>query len=126
MSQKLHQTIASNVNKWRDNGYESPGYPAISEILDSQTDAETGARRFLRQAQIHALETYWYLRLKADTPRIYLSMDNRFILDKPLQETYGESTSHLDNTVRDTRSAVLNLCKYNLPPLVATQSIRTV
>src|SRR6056297_1537143 len=89
MSQKLHQTIASNVNKWRDNGYESPGYPAISEILDFQVDAETGARRFLRQAQIQALETYWYLRLKVNTPRIIDLYESLYPRKRELIDSLG-------------------------------------
>ncbi len=58
--------------------------------------------------------------------RIYLSMENRSILDKQLQETYGETISDLDNTGRESRSAVLKLRKINLPPLVVSQLVRTV
>ena len=58
--------------------------------------------------------------------RIYLSMENRSILDKQLQETYGETISDLDNTGRESRSAVLKLRKIELPPLVVTQLVRTV
>ena len=58
--------------------------------------------------------------------RIYLSMENRSILDKQLQETYGETISDLDNTGRESRSAVLKLRKIKLPPLVVSQLVRTV
>ncbi|MBW2168275.1 MAG: hypothetical protein JRG69_03270, partial [Deltaproteobacteria bacterium] len=34
-------------------------------------DSEIGTRRFLRTPQIHALETYWYLRLLEKTPHIF-------------------------------------------------------
>lgn len=58
--------------------------------------------------------------------RIYLSQDNRAILDKQLQETYGESLSDLDHTGRETRTAVLRLRKINIPPVVITQIMRRV
>jgi type III restriction enzyme len=58
--------------------------------------------------------------------RIYLSMDNRGILDRQLQETYGETIMDLNRTGRETASTVLTLRKINLPPLVVTQIIRTV
>ena len=87
--QKLHQTLASNVNKWRGTGHETPVYPAISEILDFQVDAETGARRFLRQAQIQALETYWYLRLKVNTPRIIDLYESLYPRKRELIDSLG-------------------------------------
>jgi hypothetical protein len=58
--------------------------------------------------------------------RIYLSMENRSVLDRQLQETYGETISDLDKTGRETRSAVLKLRKIELPPVVVTQIVRTV
>lgn len=58
--------------------------------------------------------------------RIYLSMDNRSILDRQLQETYGEAIADLNRAVHESRSAVLKLRKTRLPPLVVTQVIRTV
>jgi type III restriction enzyme len=58
--------------------------------------------------------------------RIYLSMDNRGILDRQLQETYGETIAELDHAGRETATAVLTLRKINLPPLVITQIVRTV
>ena len=58
--------------------------------------------------------------------RIYLSMDNRAILDRQLQETYGESISDMGRAYRDARSAVLKLRKIDLPPLVITRILRSV
>jgi len=58
--------------------------------------------------------------------RIYLSMENRSVLDKQLKETYGETIADLDHTGRETRSAILKLKKVNLPPLVVSQLVRTV
>ncbi|MGA7678512.1 MAG: DEAD/DEAH box helicase family protein [Dehalococcoidia bacterium] len=62
--------MKSKVSKWRSANYASD-YPAIGEILDYNYDPETQNFRYLRKAQFEALETYWYLRLKEDTPHIF-------------------------------------------------------
>ncbi len=66
----LHEALAARVSDWRDAGYPHEAYPSIGEILDYQVDPETGVRRYLRAPQLHALETYWYLRLVEGTPHI--------------------------------------------------------
>lgn len=58
--------------------------------------------------------------------RIYLSMDNRSILDRQLQETYGETINELNRTTRKTKSAIIRLRKLNIPKLYVKQIIRTV
>lgn len=58
--------------------------------------------------------------------RIYLSKDNRAILDRQLQETYGESIADLDHAGSETLSVTLTLRKSDLPRLVITQTVRTV
>lgn len=58
--------------------------------------------------------------------RIYLSMDNRSILDKQLQETYGESLDDLNRTTRKSASAKIVLRKLNIPPLYVKQIVRSV
>ncbi|ODT04200.1 MAG: hypothetical protein ABS52_05985 [Gemmatimonadetes bacterium SCN 70-22] len=58
--------------------------------------------------------------------RIYLSNDNRAILDRQLQETFGESLQDLDHTARETRRARIVLRKLDLPPLVVTQTLRRI
>jgi type III restriction enzyme len=68
---QLHELIQRNVTAWRENGYFTDDYPAIAEILDYAVLPESGNLRFLRQAQLRALETYWYLRLVEDTPHIF-------------------------------------------------------
>ena len=65
----LHEKIAEQVKGWREAGYPHDIYPAISEILDYARE-DDGNRRFLRTAQLQALETYWYLRLVLNTPAI--------------------------------------------------------
>ncbi|MES4784672.1 MAG: restriction endonuclease subunit R, partial [Nitrospiraceae bacterium] len=55
-----------------------------------------------------------------------LSSDNFTILDKQLQETYGETIADLNRTGQETRHARIVLRKLDLPPLVVTQIVRTV
>ena len=69
--QHLYQKLVERVTQWRQARYPCEEYPAIAEILEFQIEAETGSRRFLRQAQLRALETYWYLRLVEKTPHIF-------------------------------------------------------
>lgn len=67
----LYQALAERVDTWRTANYPSDDYPAIREILEfAIEDEETGQLRFLRRAQLRALETYWYLRITLDTPTI--------------------------------------------------------
>ncbi len=67
----LHRQIAARVEEWRSRGHPSEEYPAIAEIMEWALDAESGNLRFLRRAQLQALETYWYLRLVEKTPHIF-------------------------------------------------------
>jgi hypothetical protein len=58
--------------------------------------------------------------------RVYLSADNFNVLDRQLQETYGETIAELNRSGQETRSARIILRKLDLPPLVVTQVVRTV
>lgn len=58
--------------------------------------------------------------------RVYLSTDNFTILDKQLQETYGETIADLNHAGHESATARIILRKLDLPPLVVTQTIRTV
>lgn len=58
--------------------------------------------------------------------RIYLSADNRGILDRQLQETYGETIAELNASQSHSRTAIIRLRKVNVPPLVVRQMVRTV
>ena len=58
--------------------------------------------------------------------RVYLSSDNFGILDRQLQETYGERIEDLNRVVHETCRSKIVLKKLNLPPLVVTQLMRTV
>ncbi|MGB4468687.1 MAG: hypothetical protein WBI41_11665 [Azovibrio sp.] len=67
----LYQALSAQVDGWRAAHYPCDTYPAIREILEfAVEDAETGQLRYLRRAQFRALETYWYLRLVLNTPKI--------------------------------------------------------
>jgi hypothetical protein len=74
---ELHEALASKVDAWREAGYPSET-PALAEILEFavegvESDApwpRSGQLRFLRAAQLRALETYWYLRAVERTPPI--------------------------------------------------------
>ncbi len=73
----LYEAVAPRVDAWRNAGYPC-AYPAIREILDFAIEGEqaglpfpaSGSLRFLRAAQLRALETYWYLRLVERTPHV--------------------------------------------------------
>lgn len=69
MNTSLHQRLSVCVDEWRTQGYPSP-YPALSETLRHARGTEDGLPPFLREAQVRALETYWYLRVVKGTPRI--------------------------------------------------------
>src|SRR5690606_31188513 len=58
--------------------------------------------------------------------RIYLSRANQSILDRQLQETYGESLRDLEHTPRERGTATLQLRKYRMPPVCVTRTVRTV
>jgi hypothetical protein len=58
--------------------------------------------------------------------RIYLSLDNRSILDRQLQETYGETIADLNHAQSRSRHATIRLRKVNLPPLVVRRVVRRV
>lgn len=67
----LFQALAQRVDAWRTAGYPCADYPAIAEILHFAVEDEADGRlRFLRRAQLRALETYWYLRLVLNTPKV--------------------------------------------------------
>ena len=58
--------------------------------------------------------------------RIYLSMDNRSILDKQLQETYGETLDDLNHSRTNSRYTKIVLRKLEIDPIYVKQIIRTV
>jgi len=72
------------VKEWRDNNYPSD-YPALSEILNFNYVEDVDGNkipRYLRRAQIEALETYWYLRIVENTP-LMKDLYQKLITDLP-------------------------------------------
>ena len=67
----LHEKIIEATDEWRAQGYPCESYPAIKYILEHNYNADMDYR-FLRAPQFQALEIYWYLRLKLDTPQFLL------------------------------------------------------
>src|SRR3990172_12544391 len=65
----LYQALATRVNEWRNNGYPVSDFPVIAEIIEWSRDPE-GSGLQLREPQLRALETYWYLRLVQGTLHI--------------------------------------------------------
>jgi len=66
----LHDRLASAVNEWRAGGYAIDAYPTIAEVLEWAQGSDGVNVRYLRTPQMHALETYWYLRLVCKTPKV--------------------------------------------------------
>jgi len=58
--------------------------------------------------------------------RVYLSTDNFGILDRQLRETYGETIADLNKTHGEQVRCRIILRKLDIPPLVVTQTVRTV
>ncbi len=62
--------LKQKVTEWKNKKYPSD-FPALSEILSfNYEEDEDGNKttKYLRRAQIEALETYWYLRVVEKTP----------------------------------------------------------
>jgi hypothetical protein len=73
----LFQLLGESVTEWREKGYPSD-YPAIAEILEYARIPETDSLRFLRAAQLKALEIYWYLRLVENTPQVFTLYERHY------------------------------------------------
>lgn len=69
---ELHEALAAKVAAWRAAGHPQARFRAITEILGFAWEgpSEQPQLRYLRAAQLRALETYWYLRLVEPTPTI--------------------------------------------------------
>lgn len=98
----LFQALATQVDAWRAQRYPCTSFPAIGEILDfAVDDPASGQLRYLRRAQLRALETYWYLRLVLDTPRIpdlYVAL---FPKPKDRREAMGLTAPEIVSLIAD-------------------------
>lgn len=98
----LHQVLAEQVNNWRHAGHPSDSFPAIAEILQYAIDDEIeGNLRFLRRAQFHALETYWYLRLVENTPRIPALYEQLFTKSSERRTAMGLNQDAIREYIED-------------------------
>jgi len=60
----LYQALSQRVDGWRAANCPCDDFPATREILEvALEDGESVQLRYLRRAQLRALQTYWYLRL---------------------------------------------------------------
>jgi len=99
----LFQALAERVDDWRASRYACPDFPAIGEILDfALEDATSGQLRYLRQAQLRALETYWYLRLVLNTPRIPALYETLFPVKSARRAAMGLNSQQLTELIADT------------------------
>ena len=95
----LYELIQRNVAAWREGGYQTEDYPAIAEILDYATLPQGGGLRFLRKAQLRALETYWYLRLVEGTPHIFDLYQRYYPQSLELLKALGMDTEEIKNAL---------------------------
>jgi type III restriction enzyme len=105
---EVHEELARRVYDWRARQYPS-AYPAIAEILEYAVEDEqagqpypaSGSLRYLRLAQLLALETYWYLRLVERTPRIEQLYASLFASPRAHREAYGLTSTVLRDLVEE-------------------------
>lgn len=101
----LHEALAAKVTAWKVAGYPSDAFPAVAEILEwSRGDEESGNVRFLREPQLKALETYWYLRIVESTPLVPALYRRLFPLPADLMSALG--LSHQELTTKALNSGV--------------------
>lgn len=104
-----------------DRGVEGWDVPALFACALARR--LKSSNNFVLQAACRCLRQIPGNQVKA---RIYLSEDNRVILDRQLRETYGETIADLNYTQVQRRQATIYLRKLNIPPLVIRQLVRNV
>lgn len=99
----LYQVLSERVDTWRASHYPCDAFPAIREILEfAMEDEESGQLRYLRRAQLRALETYWYLRLVLDTPKIPALYEAIFPGKRDRREAMGLTHPDIVSFIADT------------------------
>lgn len=101
---QLHEQLATAVADWRNRGYPCDAHPTIAEILDWSQDGETGSLRYLRQPQLRAVETYWYLRLILNTPHIFDLYCRFYPKPREMRESLGLTQDAIRDFVEDAGS----------------------
>ena len=105
------------VNKGTE-GWNCPSLFAcalVRRLKNSNNFVLQAATRCLRQVPGNTVKA-----------KVYLSKDNSSILDRQLQETYGETVSDLNRTGHETVHTKIILRKIDIPPLILSQLVRTV
>lgn len=95
----LYQALTQRVDAWRAANYPCDAFPAIREILEFAT--EDGQLRYLRHAQFRALETYWYIRLVLETPRVPDLYAKLFPKPKDRREAMGLTHPEIVSFIAD-------------------------
>jgi type III restriction enzyme len=104
-----------------DRGVEGWNVPALfacalaRQLKSSNNFVLQAASRCLRQVPGNDVKA-----------RIYLSLENKNVLDRQLQETYGENFAALLGGEAHSRQTIITLRKVDLPPLVVKRTVRTV
>lgn len=105
------------VNKGTE-GWNCPSLFAcalVRKLKNSNNFVLQAATRCLRQVPGNTVKA-----------KVYLSKDNSSILDRQLQETYGETVSDLNRSGHETGNTKIILRKMDIPPIVVGQIVRTV
>jgi hypothetical protein len=105
------------VNKGTE-GWNCPSLFACAlarKLKTSNNFVLQAATRCLRQVPGNAVKA-----------RVYLSTHNFGVLDRQLQETYGETIADLSRAGHETRRTRIVLRRLDVPPLVVTRVVRTV
>jgi type III restriction enzyme len=98
----LFQALARRVDDWRATNCPCQDHPAIREILEfAVEDDNSGQLRYLRKAQLRALETYWYLRLVLGTPEIPKLYETLFPSHRERREAMGLTSHDLLELIAD-------------------------
>jgi len=105
------------VNKGTE-GWNCPSLFACALVRRLRT-----SNNFVLQAATRCMRQIPDNKKKA---RVYLSSDNFSVLDRQLQETYGETIADLNRASQDSRRAKILLRKINMPPLCLKQVVRRV
>ncbi len=83
----------------------------------------TSANNFVLQAATRCLRQVPGNNLPA---RIYLTAENRGVLDKQLRDTYGESLNEFQRSTRERRTATLVLRKPAISPIVLRRRVQRI
>ncbi|MCX6136376.1 MAG: DEAD/DEAH box helicase family protein [Ignavibacteriales bacterium] len=105
-----------------DRGVEGWDVPALFSCALARA-LKGGSNSFVLQAACRCLRQ---VPGNTKSARIYLSMENRAILDRQLQETFGETLADLDNAHSKSVHTQIRLRKLKIPPLVVRQEVKTI